>query len=62
MNARKFFNAVVELRKQQRAVERSKGKDRIAISSAKHWADIIDNEIARVQIIERERAQPKLDL
>ena len=62
MKAREFFDAVVELRKQQRAVVRSKGRDRIAQSAAKHWEGIIDKEIARVAIVEREAAQPKLDL
>lgn len=62
MNAREFFNAVVELRKYQRAVDRSNGKDRIAKSSARQMEQMIDHEIKRVQLLEQERQQPKLDL
>lgn len=61
MTPKEFFDTVVELRKHQRAFERSKGRDALAGRYAKDLAQRIDKEITRVQLIQKEKQQPKLD-
>ena len=62
MNAREFYNTVRDMREQQRRAERSKGRDRTAVISAHELERIIDMEIARVTLIEKERRSPRLEL
>lgn len=62
MNAREFFDLVVTMRKHQRAYARSDGRDRNALHYARDAERRIDEEIKRVQLIEKERIQPRLDL
>lgn len=62
MTPREFFEAVVNMRKHQRAYARSNGRDKTALRYAKDAETKIDHEIARVQLIENKRLQPRLDL
>ena len=62
MNAKEFFDAVVEMRKYQRQFERSDGRDSKARQFARTYETMIDNEIKRVEIVTREKLNPRLDL
>lgn len=62
MTPRAFYDLVVDMRKHQRAADRSNGRDRQAKRYAKDLEKRVDMEIARVQLLERERLQPRLDL
>lgn len=61
MTPKEFFDTVVELRKHQRAFERSHGRDTLSGRYAKDIARRIDEEIVRVQLIQKEKQQPTLD-
>ncbi len=61
MSPKEFFDTVVEMRKHQLAFERSKGRDDLAKRCAKDYEQRIDYEIARVSLLEREKATPRLD-
>lgn len=61
MTPKEFFDAVVEMRKHQRAYFRSHGTDRQALSYSKDAEARIDREIARVQLLLKEQQQPRLD-
>lgn len=62
MKPREFFDAVVEMRVHQRNYERSNGRDTMAKRCAKDYEQRIDKEIARVKLMDREQANPRLDL
>lgn len=61
MNAKEFYDTVVKMRNFQRAYFRSKGQDKEALRYAKNYEQIIDTEIKRVEIIEREKLQLRLN-
>lgn len=61
MGPKEFFINVEKMREHQRAYSRSKGKDRIALQSAKHYEQMIDTEIKRVNLIIKEELSPRLD-
>lgn len=61
MTAKEFFDTVVKMRQYQREYFRSKGYDKAALSYAKEYERKIDTEIKRVEMIERERRQPRLN-
>lgn len=62
MTPKEFFDAVVEMRKHQRAYFRSHGIDKQALRFSKDAEAKVDKEIARVQLLIKEQQQPKLDL
>lgn len=62
MEAKQFFDLVALMRRHQRAYSRSNGRDRHALLDAKDAERRVDEEIKRVQLIERERQSPRLDL
>lgn len=62
MNSKEFYDAVVNMRKFQRDYFRSKGRDQIALQSAKHYEQIIDAEIKRVELLIKEQRNPRMDL
>lgn len=61
MNAKEFYDTVVKMRHYQQIYFRSKGQDKEALRYAKNYEKIIDTEIKRVEIIEREKLQPRLN-
>lgn len=61
MNAKEFYDTVVKMRYYQRTYFRSKGQDKEALRYAKNYEQIIDSEIKRVEIIQREKLQPRLN-
>lgn len=61
MTPKDFYDTVVKMRHYQRAYFRSKGQDKEALRYAKNYEQIIDTEIKRVEIIERENQQPRLN-
>lgn len=61
MSPKEFFLTVEKMREHQRAYFRSKGKDRIALQSAKHYEQMIDTEIKRVNVLLKEELSPRLD-
>ncbi len=62
MNAREFFDSVVEMRKHQKAYARSYGRDKLEARYARDAEARIDKEITRVKLLLREQMQNKLDL
>lgn len=62
MTPKEFFFAVVEMRKHQRAFERSNRRDIQEQRYAKDLENKIDKEIVRVQQINWEAKSPRLDL
>lgn len=50
------------MREHQRAYSRSNGRDRQELRYSKEMEAVIDREIARVRLLEKERMQPRLDL
>lgn len=62
MNARQFFDLVVLMRKLQREYSRSGCRDQKALQLAKDVERRVDEEIKRVELIERERISPRLDM
>lgn len=61
MTPKEFFDSVVKMRHFQQRFFRSKGQDKEALCYAKDYERIIDNEIKRVELIERERLQPRIN-
>ena len=61
MTAREFYDTVVKMRQFQRAYFRSKGQDTEALRFARNYEQIIDREIKRVELIEKEKQQPRID-
>lgn len=61
MTAKEFYDTVVKMRHFQRAYFRSKGQDKEALRYAKNYEQIIDTEIKRVDLIQREKLQPRLN-
>lgn len=61
MKPKEFFDTVVKMRQYQQMYFRSKGQDKVALRNAKAYEQLIDTEIKRVQIIEREKLQPRLN-
>lgn len=62
MDAKQFFDLVVLMRKHQREYFRSKGQDKKALQYAKEVEQMVDMEIKRVELIQKERMSPRLDL
>lgn len=62
MKPREFFEAVAKIREHQRAYSRSNGRDKQELRYSKEMEAVIDREIARVRLLEKERMQPRLDL
>lgn len=62
MNPKQFFDLVVKMRQLQQTVKRTRGLDRKVADEAASAERAIDQEIARVRLLERERLQPKLDI
>lgn len=62
MNHKQFFDLVVKMRQLQQTVKRTRGFDRKVADEAASAERAIDQEIARVRLLERERLQTKLDL
>jgi hypothetical protein len=62
MNARQFFDLVVLMRKLQREYFRSGCRDKKTLQLAKDVERKVDEEIKRVELIERERMSPRLDM
>lgn len=62
MTPKEFYDTVVVMRKHRLAYSRSSGRDRTALRYAKEAERLIDNEIARVQLLQKERLNPRLDL
>lgn len=62
MTPKEFFDTVVEMRKHQLAFERSRSRDEMERRCAKDYEQRIDHEIARVKLMEREKASPRLEL
>lgn len=61
MTPKEFFDTVVEMRKHQRAYTRSNRRDNIALQSARHYEQIIDVEIRRVELLLKEQRSPRFD-
>lgn len=61
MTPKEFYDTVVNMRKWQREYARSNNKDRIALQSARHYEQIIDVEIKRVELLIKEQRSPRLD-
>lgn len=61
MTAREFYDAVVEMRRLQRIYDKTGGRDKYALRCKKDAEDRIDKEIARVELLTRERMQPRLN-
>ncbi len=62
MKPREFFEAVAKMREHQRAYFRSNGRDKQELRYSKEMEAVIDREIARVRLLEKERMQPRLNL
>ncbi|GEM_PF-3165546 len=62
MDAKRFFDTVVKMRKAQRAVDRAKMPQKEDIICAKDLERIVDTEIKRVELLLKERQNPRLDL
>ena len=62
MKPREFYNLVVDMSKHQRAFDRSNGRDKQQQRYARELEKRVDPEIARVQLVEKEQLQPRLDL
>ena len=62
MTAKEFFDLVVLMRRHQREYFRSGGRDKKALQYAKEIELRVDTEIKRVELIEKERRSPRLDL
>lgn len=50
------------MREHQRAYFRSNGRDKQELRYSKEMEAVIDREIARVRLLEKERMQPRLNL
>lgn len=61
MTPKEFYDNVVNMRKFQREYFRSNGRDRVALQSAKHYEQMIDVEIKRVELMIKEQRSPRLD-
>lgn len=61
MTAREFFDAVVEMRKFQRICDKTSGRDKYALRCKKEAEIKIDNEIARVDRLVKDRMQARLN-
>lgn len=61
MNPKEFYDTVVKMRHYQRVYFRSKGQDKEALRYAKNYEQIIDTEIKRVDLIQREKLQPRIN-
>lgn len=61
MTPKEFYDTVVEMRKHQRAYVRSNRRDNIALQSAKHYEQIIDVEIKRVELLLKEQLNPRFE-
>lgn len=62
MNHKQFYDLVVKMRELQKTVKRSHGLDRRVAEEARQTERAVDEEIARVRLLECERLQAKLDL
>lgn len=61
MTPKDFYDTVVKMRHYQRAYFRSKGQDKEALRYAKNYEQIIDTEIKRVDQLEREKREPRIN-
>lgn len=61
MTPKDFYDNVVKMRQYQQRNFRAKGQDREALRYAKKYEQIIDTEIKRVAIIQREKLQPRIN-
>lgn len=61
MTPKEFYDTVVNMRKYQREYSRSNGRDRTALKFAKHYEQIIDVEIKRIEFLTKEQHNPRLD-
>lgn len=61
MTPKEFYDTVVKMREHQRAYFRSNGRDRIALQNSKHYEQIIDAEIKRVDLMLKEQRSPRLN-
>lgn len=62
MTPKEFFDTVARMRKHQKDFDRSRGRDTLSQRYAKELEARIDHEIKRVQLLEKERLQNRLDL
>lgn len=60
MDARTFYNTVVLMRRYQREYFRTKSSS--ALQYSKNYEKIIDEEIKRVEKLQQEKQNPKLQL
>ncbi len=61
MNPREFFDAVKDMRRAQRDAALHGGADPLARRVARQKEDIIDREIKRVEMLEADRRQLRID-
>lgn len=61
MTPQEFYNIVVNMRKYQLEYSRSNGRNHTALKFAKQYEQIIDAEIKRVELLIKERHNPRLD-
>ena len=61
MNPGEIFEAVKEMRRAQRDAARHDGADPLARRVARQKEDIIDREIKRVEMLEADRRQLRID-
>ena len=61
MTPKEFYDNVVKMRQWQQRYFRSKRHDKEALSNAKDYERIVDTEIKRVELITREKLQPRID-
>lgn len=61
MTPKDFYDNVVRMRQYQQRYFRSKGQDKEALRYAKDYERIIDTEIKRVDQLEREKREPRIN-
>lgn len=61
MTPKEFYDAVVKMRHYQQRFISTKGQDKEAQRFARDYERIIDTEIKRVGLIEREKLQPRIN-
>lgn len=61
MTPKEFYYTVVNMRKYQREYSRSNGRDLMALKFVKHYEQIIDVEIKRVEFLTKEQRNPRFD-
>lgn len=61
MTPKDFYDAVVKMRHYQQRFLRSQGLDKEARRIARNYERLIDTEIKRVGLIEREKLNPRIN-